>query len=210
MPDWAAPAAPEVVLTAELVRREGRLWPWIARFLWAPALDLHPERRAALLPGWPEALWREPASLEHLSRHLLASAEPLPAWHSGASAFRLALLPQPPLALLARRLELALRGGGSDLNDDDARFLMERAPLYWRPRPDAGGVAGTAGWAALRAALAGQPAAVRTRFDWKTPPIAMQADGANDGDSDALLALTLRILREFEEPWSCLFVTPIS
>ncbi|THF57270.1 hypothetical protein [Pseudothauera rhizosphaerae] len=215
MPELAAPVPREEALGAARLREEGALWPWIARFLWAPALDLHPSRRALLTPGWPEEAWRGPASLRHLSRHLLLDAglTDVPRWHSGATAFRLALLPAEPLAVLARRMALALAGNGwaareGELDEAETHFLAERAPLYWQ---DAAPLAADdpllAGWSALRTALAGQPEAIRRRFAWKTP---QECDAAAPGTAaEALLALSQRILRESEEPWSSLFASPV-
>lgn len=206
MPELAYPTARVPAPGVELLAAEAALWPWISRFFWQPALDLHPLRRAALLNGWPAAAWQQPAVLAQLSRHLLREAEPMPAWHSGSSAFRLALLPQEPLARLARRIGLTLAGAGAaGLADEEVRFLAQRAPLYWRAAPSWEDPQ-QSGWANLRAALAEQSAGVQARFAWKTAPAHGRVEVHNGA---AMLALALRILREFEEPWSCLFIAPV-
>ena len=97
-------SASPVEASVERLRSEAALWPWIGRFFWSPALDLHPSRRASLLSGWPAEIWSDPRALEHISRHLLSSHGLLAtiSYDSAASDFLLVLLPQTPLARLAR------------------------------------------------------------------------------------------------------------
>lgn len=186
----------------------GPLADWAARFLWSPARDLHPSRRAALAPGWDAAAWDSPRVLRHVSRHLLAAAPPPPPLEFAEPAVRLALLPQPPLGALARRLGLVLRPAAEReaLDEAERAFLATRARLYWRgPRPDGDAPFDALGWGALRAALAPLPAALRLRFDWKLP---LDAAAEVAADPAALQAAALRILKEFETPWSSSFVNP--
>jgi hypothetical protein len=208
----------EAVLEAdasEWPQSEARLWPWIGRFLWSPATDLHPSRREALLPGWPAEAWSDPAILAHLSRHLLAAHGFLGEveaaglqWHGGCADCLIVLLPQPPLARLARRIGLALHGtaaaAAGPLDEADRAFVEQRAPLYWRAPIAADDPAGT-GWQALRALAGGLHAGAARRFEWKTQagggaPAALPGGGA-------LLTLARKILKEFEEPWCSLFAT---
>lgn|GEM_PF-2183937 len=127
--------------------QDGALWPWLGRFLWSPALDVHPTRRERLLPGWPPEVWSDPAVCAHISRHLLRALDLLDTDPAGASlnrnsgGFVVALLPQAPLARLARYTGLALRGpavldDGTVLNEDERSFVSQRLPLYWHA-PDA-------------------------------------------------------------------------
>ncbi len=191
---------------------EGALWPWIGRFLWSPALDLHPSRRPVLLPRWPEEAWSDRAVLAHVSRHLLSAHALLGElrWDSRVAQFRLALLPGEPLARLARRIGLALHGpaagaAGAVLDESERAFLTQRAPLYWRTAHVTGEDPAGTGWAALRILTGNQPDAVKRRFVWKTP--ITPGRPAPLPDSALLLALTRKILKEFEEPWSSLFET---
>jgi hypothetical protein len=209
-------------------RSEGVLWPWIGRFFWSPAADLHPSRREALLPGWPEAAWSDAAVLAHVSRHLLSTAGLLPdagrvppaaRADSAAADFRIALLPQAPLTHLARRLGLALHasaprtaageageaGDADALDDAERAFLARRVPLYWRAPAVEGDDPRATGWHALCVLLANQSEAVKRRFEWKTP--ADPGRPAALPDAGALLALAWKILKEFDEPWSSLFAT---
>ena len=201
---------------AARIRAEGPLWPWIARFFWSPAQDIHPTRRAALLPGLDAAAWDSPRALRHASSHLLAVArlDDEPAWDSARPDFRVALLPPSPLETLARRMGLALRRPVAPedvaaLAPAERDFLLERARLYWRGATVAGdGPAEATGWQALRELLAGQPAAVRQRFGWKTPSTFDPTPAAQlDVAPGALQALALRLLRESEAPWPSLFAT---
>ena len=187
-------AAPSL---AARIRAEGPLWPWIARFFWSPAQDVHPTRRAALLPGLAAARLDDEA-----------------AWDSTRVDFRVALLPPSPLQALARRMGLALRRPATHedvaaLEPAERDFVLERAPLYWRGATLAGdGPAEATGWQALGEMLAGQPAAVRRRFGWKTPSTLDPTPAAQlDVAPGALQALALRILREAEAPWPSLFAT---
>jgi hypothetical protein len=198
--------------TLGLLWGEDALWPWISRFLWAPAVDLHPSRRDTLLPGWPEAAWSDPQVLAHPSHHLLQSHGLLRdvRCDSDAGEFVIALLPQALLTRLARRLGLAFAGtavrAAEALEEGERAFLTRRLPLYWRAAGGGGEDCESSGWQALRAVMAGQPEAVRQRFGWKTPlevgrPMSMP-------DCGALLALIGRILREYEEPWCYSFAMP--
>ena len=206
-------AAPSL---AARIRAEGPLWPWIARFLWSPAQDVHPTRRAALLPGLDAAAWDCPRALRHASGHLLAAAGlgGEAAWDCARAGFRVALLPPSPLEALACRLGLALRRPAAPedvaaLTPAERDFVLERAPLYWRGAVLAGeGPAEATGWQALGEMLAAQPPAVRQRFGWKTPSTFDPTPAAQlDVAPGALQALALRILREFEAPWPSLFAT---
>ena len=201
---------------AARILAEGPLWPWIARFFWSPAQDVHPTRRAALLPGLAAAAWDCPRALRHASSHLLAAArlDDEAAWDSTRVDFRVALLPPSPLQALARRMGLALRRPAAHedvaaLEPAERDFVLERAPLYWRGATLAGdGPAEATGWQALGEMLAGQPAAVRRRFGWKTPSTLDPTPAAQlDVAPGALQALALRILREAEAPWPSLFAT---
>ena len=203
---------------AERLHAQNPLWPWVSRFLWSPAQDLHPSRRAELLPGWDDEAWSHPGVLRHVSRHLLASAglTQETRWEEDAQGSRLALLPQEALALLARRVGLALRPPRGEalasLAQQDRAFVTEPAPLYWHAdeaQPPAGFEA--SGWRALRTSLQSLPNPLRRRFEWKTPihtDPAQEESGASH-TAEPLQALALRIVREFQEPWSCLFTTPL-
>lgn len=219
MPDLAAPAPRATPVDAARVREEGPLWPWITRFFWAPAQDLHPSRRASVAAELPAEVWQSRASLRHVSRYLLRSAAltDMPQWHKDARAFQVALLPAEALNRLARRMSLALRGAPlpadpqSELSAeqlaDEAQFATQRAGLYWVAAHDSASwphPPDVLGWLALREAVATQPEAVRRRFAWKLP-LACDEQGWAGAPSDAMLALALRILREFEEPWCTLF-----
>lgn len=190
-------------------RDEGGLWPWIGRFLWSPAADLHPSRRESLLPGWPSEAWSDAAVLSHVSRHVLNTQGLLGQveWSSAAGEFRVALLPQVPLAHLARCVGLALHGAGCRANpaidEAERQFVERRVPLYWRAPPAEGDDPGATGWQALRVLVSGQAEGVARRFEWKTPlgpgrPAALP-------ERDILLKLVQKILKEFEQPWSSLF-----
>ncbi|MEJ0035243.1 MAG: hypothetical protein WDO68_04060 [Gammaproteobacteria bacterium] len=193
---------------------QGALWPWIARFLWSPAVDLHPSHRALLLPGWPMEAWTDRAVLAHFSRHLLVTHGLLAEsrWDTGSAGFRVAVLPLEPLTRLARRIGFTLHGPapvpGSELQEDDDPdhgFLSERAPLYWRASHVTGDDPEGTGWHAVRLLAGDQPAAIRQRLQWKTP--ASGGRPAQLPDTSLLWPLARKILREFEEPWSSLFGT---
>jgi len=197
--------------TLGLLWGEEALWPWVGRFLWSPAADLHPSRRDALLPGWPEQAWSDPQVLAHLSHHLLRSHGLLGDVRCDCDAgeFVIALLPQALLARLARQLGLALAGttvGATALEKEERAFLTRRLPLYWHARGTGGEDPEGCGWQALRALTAGQPTGVKRRFTWKTPLAPEQA--LSMPDPGALLALAGRILREYEEPWCSSFAMP--
>jgi hypothetical protein len=222
-----ASAAPLARASAEWVRTEGALWPWVGRFLWSPALDLHPTRRESLLPGWPQEVWSDPRSLAHVSRHLLtahglleiisasagatARSAETTAFASADSEFLLALLPQAPLARLARRIGLALHGTDAcgsltSLDEDERLFLTQRIPLYWHTPPVSGDDPDATGWRVLHTLTENQPDGVRRRFAWKTPLEAGRPAISLPG-SALLHALIRKILKEFESPWSSLFAT---
>ena len=203
----AAPA------NAEWLRSEVELWPWIGRFLWSPAADLHPTRRDSLLPGWPAQIWSDPGALAHVSRHLLSSHGLLEAtsYDSNAEGFLLALLPQAPLARLARRTGIALHGAKAcdslpSLDDDDRDFLTKRVPLYWHVKAVAGSDPDATGWHVLRMLTANQPDGVKRRFTWKTPLGPGQPAGTLPAAA-LLTGLIRKVLKELEPPWSSLFAT---
>lgn len=198
---------------AEWLRGEAALWPWVGRFLWSPAGDLHPTRRESLLPGWPVEVWSDLRALEHVSRHLLTSHGLLDAAHfdSSADGFLLALLPQTPLARLARRMGMALHGAKACeslpfLDDDDREFLTQRMPLYWHVPPVGGTDPDATGWQVLRLLTADQPDTVKRRFTWKTPLDPGKPAGTLPGPA-LLTGLIRKVLKEFETPWSSLFAT---
>ena len=210
MPDEGARTAD----AAQWPASEGALCPWIGRFLWSPAMDLHPSRRRLLLPGWPEEAWSDPALLAHLSRHLLRAhglqCEARAArveWDSADGRCLIALLPQTALARLARRVGLALHGptrAAAEPLDDTDRAFIERAPLYWRA-PVPGEAPESSGWQAVCALVGTLSERMTRRFEWKTPagggePVALPGTAA-------LLGLTRKILKELEEPWCSLFET---
>ncbi len=250
-----ASAVPLAKASAEWVRDEGALWPWVGRFLWSPAPDLHPTRRESLLPGWPQEVWSDPRSLAHVSRHLLTahglleiisasagaaagsaktnsvsadaaarsartnSASPdatarsaeTTALASADSEFLLALLPQAPLARLARRIGLALHGADAcgsltSLDEDERLFLTRRVPLYWHTPPVSGDDPDATGWRVLHTLTENQPDGVRRRFAWKTPLEAGRPAISLPG-SALLHGLIRKVLKEFESPWSSLFAT---
>ncbi len=201
---------------SEWLREQHALWPWIGRFLWSPAADLHPSRHDQLLPGWSREAWSDPAVRAHVSRHLLSVHglldEPRSdtVWHgSGGGDFLVALLPQAPLARLARYLGLALHGAAageaSGALDEAERAFIQRAPLYWHKPAVCANEPDATGWHALRILVGGQPAEVTRRFEWKMP--VSLPDPVPDAGPAALLTLTRKILKEFEEPWSSLFAT---
>jgi hypothetical protein len=199
--------------SGERLQSDAALWPWISRFLWSPALDLHPTRRESLLPGWPAEVWTDPRALAHVSRHLLTSHGLLdaPAYDSASEGFLLALLPQPPLARLANRLGMALHGAKAceslaDLDEDDRDFLTKRVPLYWHVRPVEGSDPKATGWHILRLLTASQPDSVKRRFTWKIPRDAGQPAGTLPGPA-LLNGLIRKVLKELEAPWSSLFAT---
>lgn len=206
-------SASVVTASAERLQSEAALWPWIGRFLWSPALDLHPSRRESLLPGWPAEVWSDARALEHVSRYLLSShglLEPL-SYDSTAADFLLALLPQTPLARLARRVGMALHGATAceslpTLDEDDQAFLTKRLPLYWHVKPVEGSDPDATGWSVLRTLTTDQPDGVKRRFIWKTP-----LDGGHPAETlpgAALLnGLVRKVLKELESPWSSLFAT---
>ncbi|WP_129781707.1 hypothetical protein [Peristeroidobacter soli] len=205
---------------AEWVRSEAALWPWVGRFFWSPALDLHPTRRQSLLPGWPEDVWSDERALAHVSRYLLSAHGLLEntvtsvgavVRDGGDSEFMLALLPQSPLARLARRIGLVLHGAAAcesltALDEDERLFLTQRVPLYWHVRVVAGDDPDATGWHVLRLLLKGQPGDVRRRFLWKTPLEPGQPAKSLPGAA-LLHGLVRKILKEFESPWSSLFAT---
>ncbi len=186
------------------------LWPWVARFMWSPAADLHPTRREMLLPGWPESAWSDENVRAHVSRYLLLTQtliEPV-RLNTGTGEFRLALLPQAPLARLARYIGLALHGAGAAgqaADEADRAFVRHRAPLYWRGSPVVGDDAVATGWRALRLLVGSQPAAVTIRFEWKTPSDNSESTGLPGAAT--LLTLARRVSRELEEPWASLFAS---
>ncbi len=194
-------------------RSEGSWWPWIARFLWSPAVDLHPSRRDALLSGWPEDAWSDPAILAHVSRHLLVAhglADEAVRWNSAATDMRVALLPQAQLARLARRVGLALhgaspRGAPAMLDEAERMFVARRVPLYWRAPPVSGNDPAATGWHVLRVLVGKRFDGITRRFEWKTP--LHPGKPAPVPGLDALGALTRKVLKEFEEPWCSLFAT---
>ena len=204
---------------AECLGNEAALWPWISRFLWSPAPDLHPSRRESLLPGWPSQVWSDQRALKHVSRHLLSSHGLLetPSYDSSAEGFLLALLPQAPLACLARRAGMALHGIEACeslpfLDEDDRNFLIKRVPLYWHVQPVHGGDPEATGWQVLRLLTAAQPDALQRRFTWKTPLDPGQPSGHPLGHPGGTLpgaallnGLIRKVLKEFESPWSSLF-----
>ncbi len=191
---------------------QGSWWPWISRFLWSPAVDLHPSRRESLLPGWPTETWSDPAVLAHVSRHLLVTHELLDVatrWDY-ASDCPVALLPQAPLARLARGVGLVLHGGslldaGTTLNDEERSFIRHRAPLYWSLPSLKGDDPDATGWEALRVLVGRRSLAIERRFDWKNPRSCGKP--ASLPDADQLRMLVGKVLKEFEEPWCFLFGT---
>ena len=170
----------------------------VKRLRWSLARDLHPDRRAELLPGLDGDDWFHAGVLHHVSRHLLSSFDvtPEPDWTGERAALRLAVLPQDVLAPLARRIGLALMRPASKegLDDEELSFLAERAPLYWRGAALEAASPEVVGWKVLHAAV--DEPALRSRFVWKTAPATEQ--GASPIDTCAAQALALRVLREFE------------
>ncbi len=197
----------------EWPRSEGIWWPWIARFFWSPAVDLHPSRREALLPGWPAEAWSDPSVLSHVSRHLLTAhglkEEPVQWDHS--DDLPVALLPQTPLALLARYLGLALHGTsprerGAVPNEADRLFIEQRVPLYWHQPPVAGDDPDATGWQAVRVIFGKRPEAIARRFEWKTP-LSARKPGPLPA-RDVLRSLVRKVSKELDPPWSALLATP--
>ena len=198
--------------TADRMAAEGALWPWIHRFFWEPAKDLHPQRRVMVAPILQERDWEDVRTLGYVSRHLVDQiGKPDPfEWDSRSFGFRLALLPSAPLSRLARLMGLAITGCPVDPDDEDADFAMERARLYWHRDGEESSTTACkqSGWRALREVVAGQPRPIGQRFEWKTPP----DDGylsSDCEDAEAQRALARRVLRELEEPWCNLFVTSV-
>jgi hypothetical protein len=192
---------------------EVALWPWIGRFLWSPAADLHPTRRDSLLPGWPAQIWSDASGLAHVSRHLLSSHGLLeaPTYDSNADGFLLALLSQAPLACLARRTGIALHGAKAcdsltSLDEDDRDFLTKRVPLYWHVKPVVGSDPDATGWHVLRMLTNHQPDGVKRRFIWKTPLDPGQPAGTLP-PAALLTGLIRKVLKELDPPWSSLFAT---
>ncbi len=195
--------------------QEGALWPWISRFFWSPAADMHPSRRPHLLPGWPGEAWSDAAVLAHVSRHLLSVHGLLADEASGASfnrnggGFLIALLPQTPLARLARYVGLALHGAatleGPALDEAESLFVAQRAPLYWRASAPPTREPEASGWSALKQAIGPQPEEVMRRFEWKTPAATGQAQSV--AGPGVMFVLVQKIIKEFEEPWPSLFAT---
>lgn len=202
------------------------LAPWVRRFCWSPAAELHPTRREALLPGLSDAQWSRPGVQRQASRHLIDGLSPAERLDELdvevelqvlSDAGRLAVLPQAPLERLATRLGFALGGPADDsdllgLDADDRSFAQSRARLYWRGprRPLEGGPSPRVlGWMALRRAVDGLPDGWTARFEWKTPvepgPVPPTPSLLTDAAPVALCAAALRILKEFETPWSSLF-----
>jgi len=161
---------------SEWMQRERVLWPWIARFYWSPAQDLHPSRRAVLAPGVTDEMWGNATALAHVSRHLLAARGAVeftpPA--RDAAEYLIALMPQHSLARLARRVGLVLHrievsAADVTLDDDERVLLTQRMPLYWHTPAVHGREPEATGWYVLNTMVSDAPKDVRQRFEWKTP-----------------------------------------
>ncbi len=183
---------------------EGALWPWIGRFLWSPALDLHPSRppcAVAALAGRSVVGSRgaracvAPSTERACASGRAALGQPRRAISTRPVAGR-ATCP-PCTAHRTRSARPAAGAAGAVLDESERAFLTQRAPLYWRTAHVTGEDPAGTGWAALRILTGNQPDAVKRRFVWKTP--ITPGLPAPLPDSALLLALTRKILKEFEE-----------
>ena len=189
-------------------------------FIARPALHLHPQRAATLLPpGWPAGGPRRAAS-----RALMRQLDPHPALDLRQALHRAALLPPVALQALARRLALRDQAGRLRriiLRTERAALAAHIDAAEWRwllaptTLPSAKPLAQPAlaelphwlahsGWHWLQAASRGLPDSVAQRLALKLPlplPAPVADSLSTEAARDAVAELYPQVAQDWDPQW---------
>lgn len=173
----------------ELLSHDPEVAGTVWRFNFLPAGDLHPSRRAGLLPELPELVWQSQRAQPRLSMLVLqrSGLQDTSCFDMPLRQWPLALLPVQRLERIARHvgaLVLGVRvraslardhvlGWRARLGDDAYRFAMTSASLVPQAKLPLSGLANAApadiGYQLIRAAVSDAPVPMCQRVCLKTP-----------------------------------------